>query len=108
MLAKIISGAAVGLNTIPIHVEVDVASRGLPSLSIVGLPDKAVQEAKDRFDVAYCGEEPNEASHLHYGYSMGKELSRVGFINAIYKNSVKPFYDYLAIQTLNFSDIFNA
>ncbi len=64
------------------------------------------KEAKDRFDVAYCGEEPNEASHLHYGYSMGKELSRVGFINTIYKNSVKLFYDYLATQTLNFSDIF--
>ena len=29
-----------------IDVEVDVAARGLPSLSIVGLPDKAVEEAK--------------------------------------------------------------
>ncbi len=64
------------------------------------------KEVKNRFDIAYCGEEPNEATHLHYGFSMGKELHRVGFINTIYKNSVKPFYDFLASQTLNFSDIF--
>ena len=64
------------------------------------------KEAKDRFDIAYCGEEPNEGTHLHYGFSMGKELRRVGFINLIYKNSVKPFYDYLARQTLNFSSLF--
>ena len=64
------------------------------------------KDVKDRFDIAYCGEEPTEATHLHYGFSMGKELRRVGFINLIYKNSVKPFYDYLANQTLNFSDVF--
>lgn len=37
-----------GLDVVPIEVEVDVASRGLPSLSIVGLPDKAVQESRER------------------------------------------------------------
>jgi hypothetical protein len=37
---------------------------------------------------------------------MGKELRRVAFINLIYKNSVKPFYDYLATQTLNFAEVF--
>ena len=36
MLAKVFSGATVGLNPVPIEVEVDVASRGLPSLAIVG------------------------------------------------------------------------
>ncbi|MEA1982875.1 MAG: proton-conducting transporter membrane subunit, partial [Campylobacterota bacterium] len=70
----------------------------------VNLRSKA-KEAKDRFDIAYCAEEPNEATHLHYGFSMGKELRRVGFINLIYTNSVKPFYDYLAKQTLNFSEL---
>jgi len=65
-----------------------------------------VKNVKNRFDIAYCGEEPSESTHLHYGYSMGQELKRVGFINQIYKNSVKPFYDYLASQTLNFADIF--
>lgn len=48
MLAKISSGAAIGLDTTLIEVEVDVAEQGLPSLAIVGLPDKAVEEAKER------------------------------------------------------------
>lgn len=48
MLAKIISGAAIGLNTTLIEVEVDIAEQGLPSFTIVGLPDKAVEESKDR------------------------------------------------------------
>ncbi len=37
-----------GLNPVPVEVEVDVASRGLPSLTIVGLPNKAIEEAKER------------------------------------------------------------
>jgi magnesium chelatase family protein len=48
MLAKVISGAVVGLNSVPIEVEIDIASHGLPSFTIVGLPDKAVEEAKER------------------------------------------------------------
>lgn len=48
MLAKITSGATIGLNATPIEVEVDVAEQGLPSLTIVGLPDKAVEEARER------------------------------------------------------------
>ena len=48
MLAKIFSGATVGLDSIPIEVEVDVAASGLPSFTIVGLPGKAVEESKER------------------------------------------------------------
>src|SRR5437762_10859414 len=48
MLAKVFSAAIVGLNALPVEVEVDIASQGLPSFTIVGLPDKAVEEAKDR------------------------------------------------------------
>jgi magnesium chelatase family protein len=48
MLAKVFSGATVGLESIPIEVEVDIASQGLPSFTIVGLPDKAVEEARER------------------------------------------------------------
>jgi NADH-quinone oxidoreductase subunit M len=65
-----------------------------------------VKEAKDRFDVAYCGEEPTEATHLHYAFSMGKELQRVAFIGVILKNSSKYFYEYLAAQTTAFSEVF--
>lgn len=48
MLAKIYSTAVLGLDAIPIEVEVDVASQGLPSFTIVGLPDRSVEEAKER------------------------------------------------------------
>lgn len=46
-LAKIASAAVVGLDAIPIEVEADI-SNGLPNFKIVGLPDKAVEEAKER------------------------------------------------------------
>lgn len=48
MLAKIISGATVGLEATLIDVEVDIAEQGLPSFTIVGLPDKAVEESRER------------------------------------------------------------
>lgn len=48
MLAKVNSSAVVGLDAIPVEVEVDISQRGLPSFTIVGLPDKAVDEARER------------------------------------------------------------
>ena len=48
MLAKVNSSAIIGLNAVPVEVEVDIASQGLPSFTIVGLPDKSVEEAKER------------------------------------------------------------
>lgn len=48
MLAKVFSGATVGLSGVPIVVEVDIAAGGLPAFAMVGLPDKAVEEAKER------------------------------------------------------------
>jgi len=47
MLAKVTSCAVVGLEGAIVEVEVDI-SPGLPSFTIVGLPDKAVQEARER------------------------------------------------------------
>lgn len=52
MLAKVLSSAVVGLEAVPIEVEVDIATMGLPSFAIVGLPDKAVEEAKERVRAA--------------------------------------------------------
>jgi magnesium chelatase family protein len=51
MLAKVRSGAIVGLEGAIVEVEVDISS-GLPSFTIVGLPDAAVQEAKERVRAA--------------------------------------------------------
>jgi len=48
MLAKIYSGTLVGLDSVLVDVEVDVASQGLPSFAIVGLGDKAIDESKER------------------------------------------------------------
>lgn len=48
MLAKVLSAAVVGLDAVPVEVEVDIAGSGLPNFFIVGLPDKAVEEAKER------------------------------------------------------------
>jgi magnesium chelatase family protein len=52
MLAKVYSATTIGLDGVLIEVEVDVASRGFPTFTIVGLPDKAVDEAKERVRTA--------------------------------------------------------
>lgn len=51
MLAKVTSCAVIGLDATPVEVEVDTA-RGLFSLTIVGLPDAAVQESRERVRAA--------------------------------------------------------
>lgn len=48
MLARVKSVATVGLTAVEVVVEVDVAERGFPAFEIVGLPDKAVGEARAR------------------------------------------------------------
>jgi len=47
MLAKVKSGAVLGIDAYLVEVEVDLAL-GLPVFSLVGLPDGAVKESKDR------------------------------------------------------------
>jgi len=47
MLAKVLSFGLLSIETYPIEIEVDVA-RGLPAVSVVGLPDTAVKESKER------------------------------------------------------------
>lgn len=51
MLARVRSAAVLGLQAYPVDVEVDVGV-GLPAFAIVGLPDAAVQEAKERVRAA--------------------------------------------------------
>jgi len=47
MLARIFSCAVIGLEGVIVEVEVDTA-QGLPGMDIVGLPDTAVQESRQR------------------------------------------------------------
>lgn len=51
MLAKVTSCAVIGLDGVLINVEVDIAN-GLPAFHIVGLPDAAVQESRERVRAA--------------------------------------------------------
>ena len=51
MLAQVRSYALFGLDAVPVTVEVDV-SPGLPSYALVGLPDKAVEESRERVRAA--------------------------------------------------------
>ncbi len=52
MLSKIYSGTTIGLEEVLIEVEVDVAGHGFPTVTIVGLPTKAVDESKERVRAA--------------------------------------------------------
>src|SRR5690606_30112283 len=47
MLAQIISGAVLGVDAYLVRVEVDLG-RGLPIISVVGLPESAVREGRER------------------------------------------------------------
>ncbi|HSM72603.1 MAG TPA: YifB family Mg chelatase-like AAA ATPase, partial [Anaerolineales bacterium] len=51
MLARVFSCAVVGLEGVIVEVEVDY-SNGLPAIIIVGLPDAAVQESRERVQTA--------------------------------------------------------
>lgn len=48
MLASVKSIATIGLETVEVLVEVDVANKGFPAFDMVGLPDKAVGESRAR------------------------------------------------------------
>ncbi|MEW5867862.1 MAG: YifB family Mg chelatase-like AAA ATPase [Chloroflexota bacterium] len=51
MLARVFSCAVIGLDGVVVEVEVDF-SDGLPAITIVGLPDAAVQESRERVQAA--------------------------------------------------------
>lgn len=52
MLIKALAGVNVGISAQLVSVEIDISSHGLPSFAIVGLADKAIDEAKDRVRTA--------------------------------------------------------
>ena len=51
MLARCLSASLLGFDAIPVTVEVDLAP-GLPGLQLVGLPDAAIQESRERVRAA--------------------------------------------------------
>src|SRR3989339_1744182 len=57
MLIKVPSVTNMGLETILVDIEINLANRGLPGFEIVGLPDKAVDESKERVRTAILSSE---------------------------------------------------
>lgn len=47
MLARVWSASIVGIDAVKVGVEVDI-SGGLPKIMVLGLPDAAVQESRER------------------------------------------------------------
>lgn len=52
MSAKVFSGATLGLEGVLVEVEADILLRGLHQFTVVGLPDMAVKESRDRVSAA--------------------------------------------------------
>jgi magnesium chelatase family protein len=52
VLAKVFSCAVVGVDGVLVEVEVDVGASGKPGVFLVGLPDAAVQESRERVRTA--------------------------------------------------------
>ena len=70
MLAKARTCAVVGLEGELVEVEVDIASGGLPQFLVVGLPDDAVKEARERVRAAIRNsgcDFPNRQRYRRYG-----------------------------------------
>ncbi len=52
MLSEVQSIASLGLETVGVGVEINIDTRSFPAFSIVGLPNKAVKEARERVKTA--------------------------------------------------------
>jgi magnesium chelatase family protein len=60
MLATLHSATLMGIDALPCEIEVNVASRGFATATVVGLPDTAIKESLDRIQTAItnCGYTP--------------------------------------------------
>jgi len=73
MLAQVKSCSIYGLESFLVEVEVDI-SRGLPAFNIVGLPDEAVRESRERVRAAIKNQKYNFRSHhVHLHKSLWAE-----------------------------------
>lgn len=51
MMVSVLSATLWGIEALPVHIEIDIQT-GLPQFTIVGLPDQAVKESKERVRAA--------------------------------------------------------
>lgn len=112
MLTKVFSAAHFGLETIPIEVEINVAKKSFPGFNIIGLPNKAIEEAKERVKTALINsgikipqvkitinlapaDIPKEGSCYDLPIAVGI-LSSLGLVNPPKENSF--FYGELSLD----------
>ena len=81
MLAKVHSGAVYGVDAYAVEIEVNTG-RGDPQTVIVGLPDAAVKESKDRVNTAI----------LNSGFEMPKERLTINLAPADIKKEGPIFH----------------
>ena len=70
MFAKIKSVGLIGLNSYMVDVELSMASSSKYTINIVGLPDTAVSEAKERVCSAMRNSNLNMSSNYHYTFNL--------------------------------------
>ena len=69
MLASVYSCAVIGLDGVVLEVEVDTGG-GLPKMVIVGLPDAAVQESRERVSWKSCASQSRTKSSRSVGQAV--------------------------------------
>ncbi len=89
MLSKVFSCSVRGIDGFPVDVEVDI-SNGLPMFSIVGLPDNAIRESRDRV----------KAALMNSGYSFPNKRITVNLAPADHKKEGAGFDLPIAIALL--------
>lgn len=89
MLSKVYSCSVRGIDGFPVDVEVDI-SNGLPMFSIVGLPDNAIRESRDRV----------KAALMNSGYSFPNKRITVNLAPADHKKEGAGFDLPIAIALL--------
>jgi len=93
MFFKIDSFALSGIDAVKINIEINI-SNGLPTFSIVGLPDKSINEAKDRV----------KASIINSGFKFPKKKIIINLAPADIRKE-GPYYDLpIALSILSLSN----
>jgi magnesium chelatase family protein len=96
MFFEIISGGLVGIEGIKVTVEIDV-SNGLPSFNIVGLPDVAIKESKERV----------RSSLINKGFGFPPKRITINLSPSNLKKQ-GTFYDLpIAVGILSYLDVIN-
>ena len=68
MLAKLHTFSLLGIDAVPVEVEVDVSTRAAPKVILVGLPEAAVRESTHRVERAL----------VNSGFQRPQEIPKTG------------------------------